>query len=93
MRCLERRAHTDIAPCERSRDDRRAREIRARDKLQRAAARSVGALYRTTRDITCPNDPCPFVVDGILMTRDGRHLTATYARSVWRAFMRMLPDV
>ncbi|MET0771950.1 MAG: SGNH hydrolase domain-containing protein [Candidatus Limnocylindrales bacterium] len=91
--CLQKRMHTDISMCERQRSHRMLRAVRDQDRIQRAAATAAGALYRTTRDIPCPNDPCPFVVDGVLMTRDGVHLTATYAKAVWRAFVRRIPDV
>ena len=93
MPCLQKRQHTDISLCERRRNHRLLRAVRERDRIQRAAATAAGALYRTTRDITCPNDPCPLVMDGLLVTRDGQHLTATYARAVWRAFLRRIPDV
>jgi hypothetical protein len=91
--CLRRHADTDISVCERTRGGEKARLIRERDKLQRAAARDAGTRYRITRDIMCPNDPCPVVVDGILMTRDGKHITATYSREVWRALDRIIPDI
>ena len=92
MPCLREQQHGDISVCERGRDHRSARAVRARDQVQRAAANAAGAMYRTTRDITCPNDPCPLVVDGLLMTRDGTHLTATFSRAVWRALARRIPD-
>jgi hypothetical protein len=55
-----------------------------------AAAAKVG--FEPTRKLACPYDPCPLVVDRFFVTRDGGHLTATYAAQLWRGMARRLPD-
>ena len=48
-----------------------------RDGLLMAAAENYDAL----------------IVDRMLLTRDGAHLSATYSREVWRALDRLIPDL
>jgi hypothetical protein len=40
---------------------------------------------------TCPRDPCPVVVDGMLVYRDSHHLTATFAASLAPTLYASLP--
>jgi peptidoglycan/LPS O-acetylase OafA/YrhL len=37
-------------------------------------------------DKICPTDECPAVIGGVIIYRDGNHLTATYARSLGQDF-------
>ncbi len=90
--CLKQHSR-NIAPCLKSRSSGTASWVRRRDKVQAAAAKSAGAVFRPTRHVLCPYDPCPVVVDRMLLTRDGAHLSATYAREIWRALDRMIPDL
>lgn len=92
LSCL-RRNTGDISRCQYSRSSSTAAFVRARDKVEAAAARAAGATFRSTRNILCPYDPCALVVDGILVTRDGGHISATYAREIWRAIDRIIPDL
>ena len=90
--CLRRHAR-NIAACQKPRSSATASWVRNRDKVQAAAARNAAATYRVTRNILCPYDPCSLIVDRILVTRDGGHLSATYSREIWRALDRLIPDL
>jgi hypothetical protein len=50
--------------------------------IERAAAKSTGAGLIDLRRRICRADPCPVVVDGMIVFRDFRHLTATFSRSL-----------
>jgi hypothetical protein len=91
--CLRANKSRDISVCEPHRDSADWRYTKKRDRIGRTAAESVGARFFTTRYILCPYDPCPLVVDGMLVTRDGGHISATYSRAIWRAIDRILPDL
>jgi hypothetical protein len=92
LACL--RVHPrDISACQKTRSSVTASFVRRRDKVEAAAAADAGARFRPTRDILCPYDPCALVVDGILVTRDGGHISATYSREIWRAIDRIIPDL
>jgi hypothetical protein len=90
--CL-RRHPRNIARCQKTRSSATASWVRRRDRVQAAAARNANARYRATRNILCPYDPCSLIVDRILVTRDGGHLSATYSREIWRAMDRLIPDL
>ena len=49
-------------------------------KLERAAASATGAGLIDLTARICRGDPCPVVVDGRIVFRDSRHLTATFSR-------------
>ncbi len=83
----------DVAACERRREGRRGRRGLARDRIGRAAAAQAGVLFRATRQITCTYDPCPLIVDDVLVTRDGGHLTKRYAGMLSLALEQLLPDI
>jgi hypothetical protein len=92
LKCL--RAHPrNIAACQRTRSAPSASWVRRRDKVQAAAARDANARFRSTRNVVCPYDPCSLIVDRMLVTRDGGHLSATYSREIWRALDRMIPNL
>ncbi len=92
LACL--RKHTrDISKCQKPRSASTASWVRRRDKVQAAAAKAAGARFRSTRHAVCPYDPCPVIVDRMLVTRDGGHLSAAYSREIWRALDRMVPDL
>jgi hypothetical protein len=91
--CLETHGDTDISRCQRARSHSAIAMTRRRDSLERSAAKLAGARFHQTRDIVCPNDPCSLVVDDVLVTRDGQHLTATYSRALWRALDRIIGDL
>ena len=76
--CLAR--HTaDVRACAISHAIAFARNLGA---IERAATKASGAdlVDLTTR--VCRADPCPVVVDGMIVFRDVRHLTATFSRSL-----------
>ncbi len=88
--CL--RAHPKhVSDCERRRHGRESRRGLLKDRIGREAAAIAGAEFRATRGITCPDDPCPLIVEHYLVTRDGGHLTSTYAALLSRALERILP--
>jgi hypothetical protein len=92
LACL--RNHTrDISPCQKSRSSATASFVRGRDRVEAAAAADAGARFTSVHNILCPYDPCALVVDGILVTRDGGHISATYSREIWRALDRIIPDL
>jgi len=90
--CLRRNTR-DVSACQKTRSTVTAAWVRSRDKVEAQAAKAAGATFRSTRTILCPYDPCPLIVDGILVTRDGGHISATYSREIWRALNRIIPDV
>ena len=55
----------------------------------------TGAGLIDLSDRVCRADPCPVAVDGMIVFRDSRHLTATYAESLApdleRELLRFLP--
>jgi peptidoglycan/LPS O-acetylase OafA/YrhL len=51
-------------------------------KLEMLASRVTGAGMVNLSARVCRADPCPVVVDGMIVFRDSRHLTATYAASL-----------
>lgn len=81
----------DFSVCQKTRSSSTASWVRRRDQVGAAAARSAGAIFRSTRHAVCPYDPCALIVDRILVTRDGGHLSATYSREIWRAIDRLIP--
>jgi peptidoglycan/LPS O-acetylase OafA/YrhL len=59
--------------------------------LEQTAARATGAKVVDLSAATCPRDPCPVVVDGMLVYRDSHHLTATFAASLAPTLYAALP--
>ncbi|MEU8420986.1 acyltransferase family protein [Micromonospora sp. NPDC048835] len=49
---------------------------------ERAASALPDVRLADLNDAICPTEPCPAVIDGLLVYRDAHHLTATYARSL-----------
>lgn len=92
LACLRRNTR-DVSACQKTRSTSTASFVRRRDKVGKAAAKAAGASFRSTRHILCPYDPCALVVDGMLVTRDGGHISATYSRAIWRALDRIIPDL
>jgi peptidoglycan/LPS O-acetylase OafA/YrhL len=63
-------------------------------KLERAAAAAMP--HTTIVDLTnaiCPGDPCPVVLNGMIIYRDSFHLTATFSASLASALAAALPDI
>ena len=59
--------------------------------LEQTAARASGAKVIDLSAATCPRDPCPVVVNGMLVYRDSHHLTATFAASLAPPLYAALP--
>ncbi len=55
---------------------------------ERIAAQAMGAGIISLASAVCPGNPCPAVVNGIIVYRDTHHLTATFARSLAPALDR-----
>ncbi len=89
LSCLARN-RKNVAACE-SRANLKV-QVR-REATARKAAAAAKVRFASTRKLSCPYDPCPLVVDRYLVTRDGGHLTATYAALLWRGMDRLLPDL
>jgi hypothetical protein len=87
-RCL--RSHrANLGACDRSRK-RSTRGLRTSAGRRAAAAR--GATFRSTIGLICPSSPCPLIAGRVLMWRDDKHLTATYARRLAPAMRRWVRE-
>ena len=51
-------------------------------RLERLASQATGAAVIDLSSRVCRADPCPVAVDGMIVFRDSRHLTATFAQSL-----------
>ena len=51
----------------------------ALDDAERATAERAGALFDSLNDQVCSYDPCPVVMEDIMMWRNNAHITATFA--------------
>jgi hypothetical protein len=60
--------------------------------LEQAAARPLGAAIVDLSTTICPRDPCPVVLNGMIVYRDDHHMTATFAASLAPALAKLLPD-
>jgi hypothetical protein len=79
----------DLRPC----DLRRSVALRLQHGVERIAVNSLGAgasLVDMTNGV-CPGDPCPVVLNGMIVYRDSFHLTATFAKSLASALAARLP--
>ena len=79
----------DIAACAKRRG---AATRRHRLTDDRAAAKSAGVRYASTFPLTCPYDPCPPVIDQLLVAYDTGHMTVAFSRTLWRGLSALLPD-
>lgn len=85
--CL-RRHRADISAC----SVRRAEAIsEERVGIERAAAFAAGVRYRRTDHLSCPYDPCPVVIERVLVAYDESHMTMRYASGLWRGLGDLLP--
>ena len=60
---------------------------------ERVAAKRSGAALVDVVAAVCPSTPCPVARDGMILYRDGHHLTATFVRSLAGAFDAALRPV
>jgi len=79
---------TDVRAC----DTPRAAALSWRHlTLERTAAQETGATVIDMTNQICPGDPCPVVLNGMIVYRDGWHMTATFAASLAPALWAALP--
>jgi hypothetical protein len=52
------------------------------DRAERDATLAEGGMFVSLNEQVCPYDPCPVVVNELLIWRDWGHLTRTYARQL-----------
>jgi len=60
-------------------------------KLEKAAVAETGATLINLSDRICPGDPCPPVINNMIVHRDPHHLTETFALSLTRPLRDALP--
>jgi peptidoglycan/LPS O-acetylase OafA/YrhL len=60
--------------------------------LEKAGATALGATLVDLSTDICPADPCPVVLDGMIVYRDDHHMTATFAASLAPVLASRLPD-
>jgi peptidoglycan/LPS O-acetylase OafA/YrhL len=60
--------------------------------LEQAAAKALGARIVDLAPTICPRDPCPVVLNGMIVYRDDHHMTATFAASLASVLSKALPD-
>jgi len=61
--------------------------------IERLAAEATGADLIDFTGRVCRGDPCPVVVDGMIVFRDTRHITATFSRSMAPDLDRILARI
>jgi hypothetical protein len=62
-------------------------------RLEKTAARLSGASLVDLSATICPYDPCPAVLGGRIVYRDGFHLTATFAAALAGPLAAALPAI
>ena len=85
--CISRHIN-DVTPCETT---RAAAYTWRYLKLETAATKASGATLIDLSAAICPWDPCPVVLNGMIVYRDAFHLTATFAESLAPALEAALP--
>jgi hypothetical protein len=55
------------------------------DRVEKSVTRADHATFVSLNRLVCPYDPCPVVMGDVMMWRNDSHLTATFARSLWRS--------
>jgi hypothetical protein len=76
--CLSRHV-ADVRDCAIARATALSKDLGA---IERAATETTRDDLIDLTDRICRDDPCPVVVDGMIVFRDLRHLTATFSRSL-----------
>ena len=61
----------------------RKRAYRGHAAIESRAARQAGVPMIDIADRICRTDPCPAVVNKMIVYRDTHHLTATFTRTLW----------
>jgi len=73
----------DVRPCETSRSFALGSSPGV---VESTAAAAIGASLVDVTPLMCPGDPCPVLIDGMIVYRDNQHMTATFAASL-RAYV------
>jgi hypothetical protein len=72
----------------------RRKALRAsHDRTERSAASTTGATFASLSRQICPYDPCPVIVNELLIWRDRSHLTATYSRQLAPSMVALIRKV
>ena len=66
----------DISACVTARDVAAGTEL---DDAERTTAEHEGAIFDSLNDKVCSYDPCPVVIEEVMMWRNNAHITATFA--------------
>jgi peptidoglycan/LPS O-acetylase OafA/YrhL len=85
--CLSRH-RSDVRPCQTSRSYALGPSPGV---VERTAAVELGATLVDMTPFICPGDPCPVVLDGMIVYRDSHHMTATFAVSLQASLEASLP--
>jgi hypothetical protein len=59
-------------------------------RIEKRGAKAAGVPMLDLGPAICSEDPCPDVVDGLVVYRDYHHLTATFSRSLAPALDRAI---
>jgi hypothetical protein len=59
--------------------------------VEATAATALGATLIDMTPLLCPGDPCPVVINGMIVYRDNQHMTATFAASLRANLEASLP--
>ena len=65
----------------------------ARLQADAASARKAGVAFLDPTAWLCPSQPCPAVIGGVLVFRDGDHMTATFAAALAPYLAAVLPPL
>jgi hypothetical protein len=85
--CLSKN-RSDIRACETS----RSRALGpSPGVVESTAASELGATLIDMTPLMCPGDPCPVVIDRIIVYRDSHHMTATFVLSLQASLEAGLP--
>ncbi len=76
--CISRHV-ADVRPCE---TDRRRAFGANPGVVERTAAEATGSALIDLSPRICPWDPCPVVLNGMIIFRDSHHLTKTFVMSL-----------
>jgi hypothetical protein len=81
---------SDVRPCETP----RSRALGSSPGIvETTAAAALGATLIDVTPLMCPGDPCPVVIDGMIVYRDNQHMTATFAGSLRARLEAGLPTI
>lgn len=62
----------------------------AHDAAESTAAGNHGATFASLSDKICSYNPCPVVINELLIYRNESHITATYAKQLWPSIAKVI---